>query len=461
MVKSNDSRRPSSSLARMPFIVSSNMEKVDPTTRKLIRSHARRGKKTKGSRATKDQHFSGKAITGYIKTDRVKLDEVIEVYVPLTPGRIGPDLYFIEFTDVMEPSIYFNLLEVTRVVKRIVSPLKAVIGFEAEVAKLNSPFGRDAAALHVLAFAVQGFVDRVLRRQEGSINPVAILHLQKGLRLLRERLLGMDDETKISDSTMSIVLKLASVAHFDGDYQTSRHHMEGLRKIVDLRGGLGVFGGTMLLVEMMKSDLGIALLNGSNPVFFSRPSEPVAEYPEKLLPTSSDDKMHGQDDIDLIQIADNDLGIAWRVMKRFCLFVNLGMQTQRLIHPELICETMIAVMYRLLHMGFADGSIDEAIRLGLLAFSYHVFLQWQDIKPTHAQFHHAYKTCILNLSRTDGIPSRLTLWLSINGCHLDIRHTRRSMAKRFYTRTGQEMRSEKLERDAGYTQVLHVDCRIG
>lgn len=50
---------------------------------------------------------------------------------------------------------------------------------------------------------------------------------------------------------MGVVVKLASAAHFDGDYQASKHHMEGLRGMVDLRGGLDAFKGTHLPVEML------------------------------------------------------------------------------------------------------------------------------------------------------------------------------------------------------------------
>jgi hypothetical protein len=124
-------------------------------------------------------------------------------------------------------------------------------------------------------------------------------------------------------------------------------------------------------------------------VFFSQPSEPVIEYPEKLLP-ASDDKMCSQDIMALIRNMDNDLATAWRVMRRFCLLVNLGTQTQRLMRLEIIHETMTAVMYRLLHMGFAADSMNETVRHGLLAFSYHVFLQWQDIKLPYNHFPTAY-----------------------------------------------------------------------
>lgn len=86
------------------------------------------------------------------------------------------------------------------------------------------------------------FVDSVLRPQEkNNANPAAMLHFHKGMRLLQERLLGEDDDTKISDSTTSVVVKLASAAHFNGNHEAARKHMEGLRKMVDLRGGLGIF----------------------------------------------------------------------------------------------------------------------------------------------------------------------------------------------------------------------------
>lgn len=135
---------------------------------------------------------------------------------------------------------------------RITFPLLMAIGLDADNKDFVYLLGLDAAALHITAFAMDGFVDRVLRRQENSRNLVAMLHFQKGLMILRERLLGDNDEAKVSDSTMGVVMKLASVAHFNGDYQASKHHMEGLRQMVDLRGGLGVFRGTQLLVEILR-----------------------------------------------------------------------------------------------------------------------------------------------------------------------------------------------------------------
>jgi hypothetical protein len=135
---------------------------------------------------------------------------------------------------------------------RIIFPLITAIGFQADNNEWLHLIRLDAAALHISAFAVEGFIERILRRQENSISLGAMLHFQKGLQLFRERLLGEDDEAKLSDSTIGVVLKLATAAHFIGDYRASKQHMEGLRKMVDLRGGLDVFKDKHLLVEMLR-----------------------------------------------------------------------------------------------------------------------------------------------------------------------------------------------------------------
>jgi len=104
-------------------------------------------------------------------------------------------------------------------------------------------------------------------------------------------------------------------------------------------------------------------------------------------------------------------------MRRFCLLVNLGTQTQGFIRLEIIQETMTAVIYRLLHMGFAAGSLNETVRHGLLAYSHHVFLQWQDVKLPHYHFPTAYRTCILHHKLFDEVSSQLMLWLLMTGAN--------------------------------------------
>lgn len=72
-------------------------------------------------------------------------------------------------------------------------------------------------------------------------------------------------------------------------------------------------------------------------------------------------------------------------------------------------------MYRLLEMRFADDSIDEAIRMGLLAFCYHTFLQWQDVRLPQLHFSVAYRKCVLHLELAENVPVELVLWLLMIG----------------------------------------------
>ena len=146
-------------------------------------------------------------------------------------------------------------MSVSTTAMRVGFPLLMAIGFQAENKEWLHLLAADAAVLHITAFAVEGFIDRILRCQDDNVNLAAEMHFQKGVNLLRERLSGDDDQDKISDSTMGVVLKLASVAHFNGDFRAARDHMEGLRKMVDLRGGLGVFKGKHMLMEVLRYNI--------------------------------------------------------------------------------------------------------------------------------------------------------------------------------------------------------------
>ena len=315
---------------------------------------------------------------------------------------------------------------------RIIFPIAMAIGFQANDREWFDIVRSDAAALHISSFAIQSFIDRVLRHQEQCESPAAMTHFQKGVSLLRERLLGDDEATKVSDATIGVVLKLASAALFNGHYEDAKQHIAGLWKMVDLRGGLDAFQGKYLLVEMLRSvvfeimaskrnmlsacriDLTIAVLDRSKPVFFSNSFEPLIPYPEKLLPFDEDASAY-QESAKLISDMDHNLATAWLVMKRFCLMINLGAQSERSICPTLIYKTMAAVTYRLLRMRFAKSSDHEALRYGLLAYCYHVFLQWQDIKPPYHYFVADYQECLANLELVDGLSDQLRTWLLMMG----------------------------------------------
>ncbi|KAK8057615.1 hypothetical protein PG996_011552 [Apiospora saccharicola] len=418
-------------VGNMPFIVSSNGDKANPTTRRLIRSHVMRGKKKKKKEMTAgispSRGREGNGIgtsTGPVQRDPVNLEELFKTHMPLLPGRLGTRLYYLDFPDDIDSSVIMqmiqesvridsNMPQVSKVAMKIVSPLLASIGFHDEGGVSRHPVGFDAAALHINAYALENFIDRILRRRpDATVNSEAAQHHQRGLQLLRQKLLGDDEEERISDATVSAVLKLASASHFDGDVATSKQHIQGLRKMVDLRGGLDAFNHhPRLRTEMLRCDLGIALLTDSKPEFFLQPSEPIPEYPAQLS-SKPITKLRPEQGLNFISMLDEDLAEAWRTTRSFCLLANLGTQTRMLLPPETIHGTMTAVMYRLFHMGFASGSFNETVRLGLLVSTYHIFLQWQDIRPPSHGISASYHQS-LRRHMSDGglVPSKTMVWL--------------------------------------------------
>ena len=68
-------------------------------------------------------------------------------------------------------------------------------------------------------------------------------------------------------------------------------------------------------------------------------------------------------------------------------------------------------MYRLYNLSFEAGSVNETMRLGLLAFSSNVFLQWKDVRQPYHSFYTTYKGHILEIVSSDSLSPRLTLWL--------------------------------------------------
>ncbi|KAI0900058.1 hypothetical protein F4806DRAFT_277181 [Annulohypoxylon nitens] len=404
------SRRAPNLPGSMPFIISSSVDAVDSATRRLIRSHVMKGKKHKKRSTTSFTRANP------IQSTQVDLEEVLNMYISLQPYRLGTHMYFVDLSEEIDPSMILKTAQVSALAMRIIFPLLTEIGFHPDNNAWLYPMGRDSAALHINAFAVQSFIDRVLRQQPGdTVNPVATLHHQKGLKILRERLLGDNDHAKISDDTISTVLKLAGAAQFDGNGETAKHHMQGLRRMVDLRGGLDVFQDKpKLLVEILRCDLGIALLTNSHPVLYCQANEPIPDYPDQVV-SSFSRSTSSQEEMQLFQDLDTDLAEIWLITRKFCLLTNLGTQTGMRMQPETIYRTMTAVMYRLLHMSFESGSLDETVRLGLLAFTHHVFLQWQGIKPScRHQFRHAYRN-YLQIHPFDKAPPQLLLWLLVIG----------------------------------------------
>ncbi|KAK5029467.1 hypothetical protein LTS07_005929 [Exophiala sideris] len=155
------------------------------------------------------------------------------------------------------------------------------------------------------------------------------------------------------------------------------------------------------------------------PIFFNDPlSEPFVPYPDQdilsIRETAGIISPQHDSESWLLNV-DESLVEAWEVVQRFCSIVNLAVQTQRMLLPSLVYDTMTSVMYRLLRRSFDTGSLDEAIRLGLLGLTHHIFLQWQYLRLPYVYFPSVYKKCLRHPNLTNVASPRLMLWLLMVG----------------------------------------------
>lgn len=115
----------------------------------------------------------------------------------------------------------------------------------------------DAAYLNAVVYAIHAVCDFA-----AGNNPMtttfapsrsAYKHLSKSLRLLRERLSDENDPSRLSDPTVMIIVTLGGLSNRLGQYETASGHLKGIRRIVDLRGGLATFrDNPKLLVEIFR-----------------------------------------------------------------------------------------------------------------------------------------------------------------------------------------------------------------
>ncbi|RDW84448.1 hypothetical protein BP6252_02038 [Coleophoma cylindrospora] len=416
---------PSAKRSGNPFIVSTGMEKVDSKTRRLIRSHVMLGKNVGKSqpakrRSPKDPPKKSGDIVSSNDGPEDPLGVLVRTSRSSIPNRVGSDLSFIQFADTVQPATLADLLKFTSVAKEILFPLESCFIFERKDKRWFDPLTFDAAYLNAIVFSTRAYIDFMSGHKTPIISQAATLYFTKTIRLLRERLLLADEQANVSDSTVFVILTLAMVSHQFGGHFSARYHLEGLHRIVTLRGGLESFGYIpKLLIEILRCDIGMALHTGAKPLFsLDNISESFMHYPDQTLafmPERTPPMDLQYHHTEFPDVLDDDLTTAWKVLQRFCRMINLAAETKYKFPQETLLHTMATVMYRLLHMQFAPGSVDEAIRLGLLAFSSNIFLQLQNVKPPYIYLPNAFRCCLLELQLPRERPSRLLLWLLFIG----------------------------------------------
>lgn len=94
-------------------------------------------------------------------------------------------------------------------------------------------FPGNPALLHSLLFHAQAYRDEAVGVPLGNI---ARAHHAKALQCLQKDLYSSANAT--GDATMMVVTSLAIVSVILGDMESAQKHMDGLSRMIELRGGL-------------------------------------------------------------------------------------------------------------------------------------------------------------------------------------------------------------------------------
>jgi hypothetical protein len=182
-----------------------------------------------------------------------------------SPKRVGGDFSALQLPPGIEPAMIQDLVKRThsRPLLRLTSPIQrkdprltrlAVINLDKhgvypyEVCLRVHPVERgwfpymisDICCIHSMMFSVRAFVDRA--SHGGQISRLAAFHYAQTLQLLQARLNAFEQGQRdivFGDSTIMVISILAEAAELTGDFAAAENHVDGLLKIVSLRGGVG------------------------------------------------------------------------------------------------------------------------------------------------------------------------------------------------------------------------------
>ncbi|KAI1415452.1 hypothetical protein F5Y13DRAFT_156057 [Hypoxylon sp. FL1857] len=333
---------------------------------------------------------------------------------PSIPVKVGGQFSFTAFSSEMKPAV----LETIWRLKTAMYPLGLNLDSNQTEISWLEPIWDDAACLHFTLFISEAYQSFIQGKPENS--KAASAHFVNALGILQRRLATSDVTLSTSDTTILVVVGLTMAAVAFGNFDAALKHLEGLHKMVILRGGISEFRmNKQLQTKILRVDLGVALSVGRKTLFFSEglswdsyvpsPRKKPAPRFHNATPTSVASTLNH-----FLGGLDTRLCAIWDDVSEFVRAANITTQCKREIDSDLYHEVMLSIHYRLANVNFEIGSVNETIRLGLLAFASTLFLQWRGVNTRYKDLSQRLKTALSLLRHeTRAIPNQLTVWLYI------------------------------------------------
>ncbi|KAI0473624.1 hypothetical protein GGR56DRAFT_541101 [Xylariaceae sp. FL0804] len=338
--------------------------------------------------------------------------------VPVVPCMVGSVVSSMSLADTVETAAIEVVIQFSSIAKQLLFPLEPCIFFDKRAENWVAPLATDSAFLHAKLFTSLYYYDAIVTRRFSSPSLRVRRHYHKTLQILRARLSSTCDDARLSNHTVSAVLCLTGQAFSAGDSKTALAHLRGIKCIIDMRGGLeSLSSNEKLATEILRCDLGIAMHDGTRPVFHQDSQPPQSYWAYPFFDTHF--RMTGLEDnatVDRFWKAsgiesDHPLAPIIRTLAEFSLLVNTAAASQQCITVGDFLQTMASTMYVLLMAKSDTGSFDETIRVGLLCYCCTVFLQWQHLGMEYPHLTSHVRKSFSHLAQgISSWPTRLLLW---------------------------------------------------
>ncbi|KUI58295.1 hypothetical protein VP1G_05607 [Cytospora mali] len=359
------------------FMVQTGVAKYNAEDRKLIRSHVMKGKnlgKTRspqskrntdradfkrpcpvsassvGKTSLQDEHDSSVTQDSQsvsTSTTPISRSPPASPFQVTSPRKFGHICSTLEFADSVHAATVEVVLQFSSIAKQLLFPMERCIFFDRRAENWIAPLAVDPAYLHAKIFTSLYFFDGIKPNRSHHASQRTMHHHHRALSLLRERILNGTDQARLSNNTISVILGLAGQAFWMGDLRSAMNHMEGLRRIVDLKGGLSsIRNNEKLLTELLRCDLGIALYRGVKPVFL----EDGRNLPYPALTFLLEPRASVSTTVDAQYVASTASGVgiemapelasAWITMSDFCKVINFAAESEQRISIGTFLDTM-------------------------------------------------------------------------------------------------------------------------
>ncbi|KAI0185827.1 hypothetical protein EV127DRAFT_484850 [Xylaria flabelliformis] len=391
-----------------------------PEIRKAIRRHVMLGKNRGKSYPDRRKPTRRRLTLPGTVSKTISMFSTIEMCSLKIPRQVGSDLSSLPWAGGVDVPTIATIMKFSSLTKSETFPIEVFIDQPPKDIRWLEPLLSDAAWVHTMAFSANAYFDVLCHRSTRPNNEWASPHFTETLHILRERMrLGEDIAT--SNSTLLVVVALATHAILNGEFEVARCHVLGLHRIVYLRGGIDTFRPYhKLLAEILRSDISLSLHTGTVPLFFqdSVPSGAHWRCPQIRFQHITDYSYistHFALSHDTLGCLDRDLEDILAVLNEFSQQVNRATAVNSRLPKEFLLDTMVFVTYRLLYLRFTSGSLDEVTRIGLLAFCSGTFVQWRQVVPVPSSFLAALiRETLAHLGNPD-ISPQFALWMLMLG----------------------------------------------